>query len=137
MPKKPISEIECIGATHASQLKLAGIRSIEGLLKRCSTVNGRKEVARISGIDEALILRWTNIADLCRVRGIGCEYADLFERAGVDTVKELRLRVAKNLHEKIAAVNDEMKLIRNLPSIRKLNEFVEQAKIMEDVVSYH
>ncbi|HQG46775.1 MAG TPA: DUF4332 domain-containing protein, partial [bacterium] len=97
-----IADIEGIGASMSQKLKKANIKTVHGLLQAGATKKGRKELAESSRIDEAVILKWVNMADLYRVKGIGKQYAELLEKAGVDTVKELRARNAENLVAKLA-----------------------------------
>lgn len=131
-----ISSIEGIGPKNSEALNGAGIKTTEGLLKEGASKAGRKKIADASGIDEKKILRWVNMADLFRIKGVGEEYSDLLEAAGVDTVKELRNRNAANLHAKMTEVNEAKKLVRSLPSAEKVAEWVEQAKGMEPMVTY-
>ena len=129
-------EIEGIGPVNAEKLGAAGITSIEGLLESGSTPKGRKEIASKSGISDAHILKWVNHADLFRVKGIGSEYSDLLEASGVDTVVELAARNAENLTKKMAEVNAEKKLVRQLPSLKQVSAWIEQAKALPRAVSY-
>ncbi len=132
-----ISEIEGIGPAYAEKLKKAGIRTVNTLLKKGATRKGREEIAKATGLDSSLILKWVNMADLFRIKGIAGEYAELLEKAGVDTVKELRNRNAENLHAKLAEVNAEgRRLVRLLPSLSRVKSWVEQAKKLEPVVTY-
>lgn len=131
-----ITNIEGIGNVYAAKLNEAGIKSISGLLKKCATKTGRKDVAALTGLDESLILKWTNIADLYRVKGIGSEYSELLEKAGVDTVKELKNRVPENLHAKLKEVNTEKNLVRSLPTLKRVEAFIEHARKLDAVVSY-
>ena len=95
MAKYKIEEIEGIGKVHGPKLQAAGIKTVAGLLAGGQTPKGRKELAEATGIDGTLILKWVNMADLFRgVKGIGPEYSELLEKAGIDTIKELRHRVA-------------------------------------------
>ncbi|MGC8857153.1 MAG: DUF4332 domain-containing protein, partial [Anaerolineae bacterium] len=84
-----IMDIEGIGEKYAEKLRAAGIRTTEALLQKAATAKGRKEMAAQTGIEESKLLEWVNRADLYRIRGIGSEYSDLLEAAGVDTVPEL------------------------------------------------
>jgi len=129
-------DIEGVGAVYAAKLKDAGIETAEALLKAGATPKGRKEVAEKSGITEKLILTWVNHVDLFRIKGVGEEYADLLERAGVDTVPELAQRKAENLLEKMTAVNDEKKLVRRPPMLSMVVDWIEQAKQLPRVVTY-
>src|SRR3990170_940848 len=125
-----------IGETHAKQLKKLGISTNYGLLERGRTPKGRQEIAKKSGISEKLILEWVNQADLFRLKGVGEEYSDLLESAGVDTVVELAHQEAENLYEKLVAVNQEKKLVRKLPTLEQVKSWVEQAKKLPRVVTF-
>jgi len=136
MANKKLSDIEGIGPSYAKKLQAAGIRSVSGLLKQCASKSDRKKVALASNISESTILKWANMADLYRVKGIGSEYSQLMEKAGVDTVKELKMRVPKNLHDKMVEINTKKKLVRQLPSLSKVESFVKQAKSLGAKITY-
>ncbi len=129
-------EIEGIGETYAVKLKDAGVTSLENLLKKGATKKGRKELEDASGISGKLILRWINMADLFRIKGIGEQYSDLLEAAGVDTVPELAQRKAENLHAKMVEVNEAKNLVRALPSLSAVESWVASAKELPRVVTY-
>ena len=131
-----VSDIEGIGPVNEKKLNEAGIKSVNGLLKSCCDKKGRKSVSEASGIDESQLLKWANMADLYRIKGIGSEYSELMEAAGVDTVKELRNRNADNLHAKMVEVNAAKKLVRQLPALSKVKDFVEQAKGLDPVITH-
>src|SRR5512140_391661 len=99
-----IADIEGIGPVTAEKLRAAGVRSTKALLERGGSAKGRKELAEAIGMDPSKVLEWVNHADLYRVRGIGSEYSDLLEEAGVDTIVELANRVPENLLEKMVEV---------------------------------
>jgi predicted flap endonuclease-1-like 5' DNA nuclease len=132
----PIEKIEGIGARHGAKLKAAGIKDTLALLEACGTAKGRTEVAAATGLDASLLLHWANRADLMRVSGVGEEFSDLLEAAGVDTVKELCTRNADNLAAKIAEVNQARKLTRALPPAARVADWIEQAKKMEPKISH-
>lgn len=123
-----IEQIEGIGPTYGDKLKGCDIITTDDLLAKCAPKAGRVEVANDTGISETLLRDWANMADLMRIKGIGEEYSDLLEEAGVDTVKELRNRNAENLAVKLAEVNEEKNLTRNVPSESTVQGWVEQAK---------
>jgi predicted flap endonuclease-1-like 5' DNA nuclease len=129
-------DIEGVGEVYAQKLKDAGIKSTEALLKAGATSKGRKTIAEKTGISETLILEWVNHVDLFRIKGVGEEYADLLEEAGVDTVPELAQRNPANLFEKIVAVNTEKKLVRRLPVPSQVNDWVDQAKRLPRMIEY-
>jgi predicted flap endonuclease-1-like 5' DNA nuclease len=129
-------EIEGIGEAYAAKLQAGEVKSLEGLLEKGSTKQGRKALEEATGITGKLILRWVNMADLFRIKGIGEEYADLLEAAGVDTVPELAQRKAENLHAKMKEVNEAKKLVRALPGLSVVESWVAHAKELPRTVTY-
>ncbi|MEI6510357.1 MAG: DUF4332 domain-containing protein, partial [bacterium] len=123
-----LKEIEGVGEVYAQKLKEAGIDTTDELLEKGATPKGRKEIAAHAGISDKLILEWVNHVDLFRVKGVGSEYADLLEEAGVDTIPELAQRKADHLLEKMTAVNDTKKLVRRLPTLDQVENWIRQAK---------
>jgi predicted flap endonuclease-1-like 5' DNA nuclease len=100
------------------------------------TSAGRKDVAAKAGISDKLILEWVNHVDLFRIKGVGEEYADLLEEAGVDTVVELAQRRADNLLSKMTEVNDSKNLVNKMPALSQVEDWVAQAKKLPRAVSY-
>ena len=133
---KQIKEIEGIGPTYAEKLANIGINTVHALLDKGCTTSGRKELAQKTNIPESLILEWVNMADLFRVEGIGEEYSDLLEEAGVDTVVELSKRVPENLHAKLKEVNEQKKLVRQLPTLDTVKKWIEKARTLPRIVEY-
>ncbi len=131
-----IIQIEGIGKMYAEKLKEIEIATTEVLLERGATSKGRQEIANSTGISNKLVLRWVNMADLFRIKGVGEEYSDLLEAAGVDTVPELAQRNPENLHVKMSEVNEVKKLVRQLPSLPQVTEWVMQAKDLPRVMQY-
>jgi predicted flap endonuclease-1-like 5' DNA nuclease len=131
-----IISIEGIGPVYAAKLAKAGILTVEGLLKKGCAGKGRKELAESTGIDQTLILEWTNRADLFRIKGVGAQYSDLLEKAGVDTVVELAKRVPANLYAKMVEVNKAKNLVNAMPSLKQVENWVKQAKELPRVVTY-
>ncbi|MEL7561607.1 DUF4332 domain-containing protein [Dehalogenimonas sp. 4OHTPN] len=131
-----IAKIEGIGTKYAEKLNMAGIKTVEALLEKGASRKGRKDLAEKAGISEALVLEWVNRADLFRVKGIGEEFSDLLEAAGVDTVKELALRKPDNLMLKLVEVNEQKKLVRRMPYPAAVADWVKQAKELPRVVEY-
>ena len=131
-----LEKIEGIGDVYAGKLRAGGIATIEALLEAGASPKGRKDLAEKTGIGDALILEWVNLADLFRIKGIGEEYSDLLEEAGVDTVPELAQRNADNLYAKMAEVNAEKNLVRKLPAASQVAGWVKQAKALDRVVTY-
>jgi predicted flap endonuclease-1-like 5' DNA nuclease len=131
-----IKKIEGIGPVFAEKLAGAGVKTVDGLLKAGETPALRKELAEKSGLTAHQILEWLNHADLFRIKGIGEEYSDLLEEAGVDTVVELATRNAAHLLEKMTLVNAEKNLVRRLPTLGMVTDWVEMAKCLPRKISY-
>lgn len=129
-------KVEGIGEGYAQKLAEAGISTTQALLAKGASPQGRKEIAEKTGITQKLILRWVNHVDLFRVKGVGEEYADLLEAAGVDTVPELGQRNPGSLYQKLVEVNQEKKLVRQLPSEIQVEDWVEQAKQLPRKITY-
>lgn len=134
MPK--IVDIEGIGPVYAKKLTDAGIKTTDELLSSGATAKMRDELVKKTGIEAKLILEWVNLADLYRIKGVGQEYSDLLEEAGVDTVVELAKRVPDNLHMKILEVNEKKKLVNRVPPLSSVKDWVEQAKKLKRLVEY-
>jgi predicted flap endonuclease-1-like 5' DNA nuclease len=128
--------VEGIGDVYAARLKEVGINTVEAFLEAGKTPQGRKAIAAKTGISDVLILEWVNRVDLFRIKGVGEEYSDLLEAAGVDTVPELAQRNAENLHGALVAVNEEKKLVRQLPTLSQVSSWIQQAKALPRVVTY-
>lgn len=131
-----LKDIEGIGEKHADNLTKAGVTTIEKLLEKGATPKGREEIEQATGISHTLLLGWVNKADLFRIKGIGEEYSDLLEAAGVDTIPELAKRVPENLYKKLLEVNEAKKLVRHLPTLTQVTDWVEQAKKLPRVIFY-
>jgi len=131
-----LETIEGIGSVYGEKLREKGIGTVEALLEAGATPAGRQELEEKTGIGHALILEWVNLADLMRIKGVGEEYSDLLEEAGVDTVKELRRRVPENLYRAIVEVNEAKELVRRLPTLKMVADWVEQAKTLPPKVTY-
>ena len=129
-------DIEGIGEIYAAKLKPVGATTVEKLLELGSTPKGRKDLAEKSGISDTLILKWVNHCDLIRVKGVAGEYSELLEAAGVDTVPELAQRNPENLVAKLQEVNAAKKVVRNLPVLSQVTDWIEQAKKLPRIINY-
>jgi predicted flap endonuclease-1-like 5' DNA nuclease len=131
-----IEELEQIDSITAEKLRSVGINTVLKLLENTKTTKQREEISNKTGIDVSQILRYTNMADLFRVHGIGREYSDLLEHSGVDTIIELSKRDAINLTEKIEEVNNEYKFVKKLPSLNEVQDWINQSKELERFLEY-
>ena len=131
-----IREIEGIGDASAEKLEAAGIKTIEAFLEAGATAKGRDDLAEKTGLAEKNILKWVNRADLDRVKGIGTQYADLLEAAGVDSAPELAQRNAANLLVKMDEVNASKNLVNKLPSEDQVQGWIDNAKTLPKIVTH-
>jgi len=132
----PISTIEEIGVDEVTALKSVGIRTTDGLLEAAKSPKGRKLLAASAKLDEKKLLRWANIADKLRIKGMGKEYAGLLREAGVDTVKELKYRNPAKLAQTMAEANKKRKMVRFLPSEKLVTRWVEHARKLPQKITY-
>ncbi len=132
-----IIEIEGIGPSYKQTLKeRAGITTTEALLEACKTPQRREELAAKTGFAEATLLKWANMADLFRIKGVGEEYSQLLEVSGVDTVVELAKRNAENLYAALKEANDRKPMVRRLPTLGQVQDWVKQAKALPRMLKY-
>jgi predicted flap endonuclease-1-like 5' DNA nuclease len=131
-----LMDIEGIGKSHAEKLKAAGAETTTALLQMGATKAGREKLAADTGISEKHILEWVNHSDLERIKGVGWEFSDLLEEAGVDSVPELAQRNAESLHAKLTEINDKKNLVNRLPSAAQIAEFIAEAKTLSRIVTH-
>lgn len=131
-----VIDIEGVGEVYASKLIQAGVETAEEYLEMCATPAGRKSLAEKTEISPTLILKWANHTDLFRVPGVGPQFAELLEAAGVDTVKELRHRNPASLAAKLEEVNEVKKLTRRVPSEKEVAKMIDAAKELEPKMTY-
>ena len=128
--------IKGIGPVYAEKLKAVGIETPQDMLAVGATLKGREELAEKTEISFKLIAKWTREADLYRIKGVGQQYANLLDVAGVNTVLELAQRNPDNLHQKLIEVNQEKHLVHEVPSLNNVKDWVAQAKELPRVISY-
>lgn len=131
-----IQDIEGVGPSYSKLLAKAHINTVESLLDTCCNESGRQELSKQTGLSENMLLKWVNMADLMRINGVGGEFAELLEAAGVDTVKELRHRNAESLAEKMKEINSQKHLTRIVPSAKTVSGWIEQAGKISAVVTH-
>ena len=131
-----VIDIQGVGPAYAEKLNAQGIINCDQLLEAGKTAKGRKELEEKTGINGKLILTWVNHCDLYRIKGVGPQFAELLEAAGVDTVKEFGHRVAANLVAKMTEINEQKHLTKVVPTEAQVQAMIDQAKELETVVSY-
>ncbi len=135
-PRGDLLEIEGIGDHYLSKLNAVNLYWQAELLEQGATKKGRVEIAEKSDIAEKLILRWVNHIDLIRINGIGPQFAELLEAAGVDSVPELAQRNAENLHAKLVEVNAARNLVGRDAALNEVTAWVQEAKTLPRVVTH-
>jgi predicted flap endonuclease-1-like 5' DNA nuclease len=132
-----IEEVEGIGPAYAEKLTAAGVATVDQLLERGAKPSGRQSIADATGISAMLILEWVNHADLWRINGVGSEYSDLLEAAGVDSPAELAQRNAANLAQTFQDLDAARpNWIRQIPSEATISGWIEQAKGLPKLVEH-
>lgn len=133
-----LTTIEGIGPAIEAKLNAAGISSVESLLKICCDRKGREQTSKACGIESGKLLRFANHADLMRISGIGGQYSELLEAAGVDSTTELKARNSENLAKKMQEVNSAgaKRLVRQVPSVKQIDAWIRQAKSLSKVITH-
>lgn len=131
-----IDEIEGIGPANKEKLAAVEIKTTDDLLKLCADKKGRDATSEKTGLTTSQLLKWADMADLMRIDGVGRQFGELLKAAGVDTVKELRTRVAENLTSKLAEVNAEKKLAKAVPAVSVVQDWIDKAKETEPLITH-
>ena len=131
-----ITDVEGIGPKYKDRLHAADIQTTEDLLREGKTPSGRNKLSAAAGISTSMLLEWINHADLMQVRGVGSEYADLLEDAGVDTVPELARRSAANLTAAMKDFNEDNEAVRRTPTLETVQDWIAEAKSMGRSIEY-
>ena len=131
-----IIDVEGIGPAYAEKLAAVGVKTTDDLLQRGAKPKGREDLEAATGIGHAFILKWVNRVDLYRIKGVGSEYSDLLEIAGVDSPAELAHRNAANLTESMAEANAARNLVRRLPTLAEVTAWIEESKTLPKVVEH-
>jgi predicted RecB family nuclease len=127
----PIHTIEGIGPVYSSKLHTVGIATVDALIERCGSILGRKEVAALTGLREHQLDRWVRTADMMRLKGVGKEFSQLLEAAGVRSVSTLGMRDPEQLCGRLAEVNEQRKLARRTPALHEVSAWVGKARSLE------
>ena len=132
-----IDEVEGISSGYAQKLSAAGVSTTDDLLDKGSKPSGRDRLAETTGISGKLILEWVNHVDLMRIPGVGSEYSDLLEAAGVDSPLELARRNAASLATTFKDVDAARpNLVRRVPSEETVAGWIESAGKLDRIVEH-
>lgn len=136
MANYKIEDLEGVGKVRGEKLRAAGIKDTDSLLAASLTPKQRADLAAKASVSAKRVMKWTNMADLYRINGVGSEFAELLEAAGVDTVPELAQRNAANLAAAMAAANERKKLTRRVPTEADVAKWIDQAKKLPRTLQY-
>ena len=131
-----IQEVEGIAYEHAKELSKAGVLTAEDLLREGATPQGRKDIEYVTRLSHKLILKWVNMVDLFRIRGVSGEYSELLQVSGVNSVPELAERNPEHLYSKMVEVNSKRNLVRKMPSEKMVASWIDKADNLPRIVEY-
>ena len=132
-----VVDVEGIGPAHAQALASIGIATTDDLLRAGATHDDRERIAVATGISGKLIRDWVDKVDLMRVPGVGPQYSDLLEAAGVDSPAELAQRNPANLATTIQEVVAERPgIVRRVPTEADIAGWVAEAGKLPRVVHH-
>ena len=134
---KKIEDVEGIGPAYAEKLAAVGIKTTDDLLAAGAKPYEREKIAEATGISSRLIREWVDGADLMRVPGVGPQYSDLLEAAGVGSPAELAQRNPANLAETVQeVVAARPGIVRRVPSEAEIAGWIEEAGKLEQIVEH-
>lgn len=129
-----IGQIEGLDPKSATRLRKAGVRTTEGLLKEAAGRRGRSDLAERANLDPDHLLGWCQHADMMRIKGIGGEYAELLDAAGVTTIRSLARRNPSTLLQAMAELNERKRIVRRMPTASMVGQWIELAKQTDPLV---
>ena len=132
-----IDDVEGIGPAYAEKLAAVGIKTTDDLLAAGAKPYDREKLAESTGISPKLILEWVDKVDLMRISGVGPQYSDLLEAAGVGSPAELAQRNPANLAvtvQEVAAARPG--IVRRVPSEAEIAGWIEAAGQLDKVVEH-
>jgi predicted flap endonuclease-1-like 5' DNA nuclease len=124
----PISKIKGIEASVQEKLEAEGIRNTDQLLEHSRTPQQRSELAHKVGTTSAALKELANRADLMRLKGVGADFSNLLEEAGVNSCKELQHRSAENLYKTLVDLQSTKHIAHHAPTQAQVTEWVSEAK---------
>lgn len=131
----PVEQIEGVGKIYAKKLRSIGVRQTHDLLDLCRDAEGRDRLAKYLKVSSKEVSRWTSMADLMRVSGIGGQFAELLEAANVSTIEDLMNQKGDQLAQRLNEINNKKNMARNVPDSSRVGEWVKQASKMESYVT--
>src|SRR5947209_14261203 len=124
----PISKIKGLSPDIQAKLEAEGIRNTQQLLEHTQTAKQRTELAHQVGTTALVLKELANRADLMRLRGVGGDFSNLLEEAGVNSCKELQHRVPEKLHQTLVELHTSKKIGHHAPTLAQVTEWITEAK---------
>jgi predicted flap endonuclease-1-like 5' DNA nuclease len=132
---RDVKTIEGIGSLRGRLLNGMGVRTVDDFLSVGSTRVGRQRIASRLGVSYRMVLSWLQRGDLLRVKGVGSQYSELLESAGVSSVADLSSRDGLVLWRTLRGVNREKRLVRRVPPRETVEMWVYNAKKLNPIIS--
>ncbi len=120
---------------EATSLRRARVRTTSTFLQIAASRSGRALLSKETGISSPKLLHWAKRAELMKVKDLGRDYADLLEASGVESVGDLKRRNSESLHEVIMKVNNKTQIVNRLPSEKRVNGWIEEARTISTIVT--
>ena len=132
----PISKLRGVPPTVRLRLKSQRITTCGQLLLTAGEAAPRAALLETTGIDEGVLLRLVQRADMARIRGIGTVFGLMLEELGIADVEQLARRDPAELHAALRAYNLEERLARRSPTMEEVVEWIDTARTLPVVVTY-
>lgn len=125
-----ISKLRGISVITRRKLKRHGITYTDQLLAVAGAFGPRRRLSRDADIDEEVLTRLVERADLARINGIGAIFADMLNWLGVNRVSELAGQDPTELHRRLQTLNAEERLARRAPTLDEVGDWINQARAL-------
>ncbi len=130
MSTDSISKIKGITPELQQKLESEGIRHTDQLLEHTRTPKQRNDLAHKLGTTAPTLKELANRADLMRLKGVGGDFSNLLEEAGVNSCKELQHRSAEHLHTALVEIHNSKKIAHHAPTLAQVQEWVAESKTL-------
>lgn len=125
-----IGSIKGITPELKGKLEADGIKNTQQLLEHTQTAKQRTELAHKTGTTAIVLKELANRADLMRLKGVGGDFSNLLEEAGVNSCKELQHRLPEKLHQTLVDLHTSKKIGHHSPTIAQVTEWIAEAKTL-------
>ncbi|MFN7928710.1 MAG: DUF4332 domain-containing protein [Blastocatellia bacterium] len=116
-------DVEGIGPAYEKKLANGGVTSRAELLGADLSA-----LATSSGIGEGLLKKWVSQVQLAQLEGLSDQDAEILVAGGINSVQDLAAAHADILNGTLIAINAEKNLVKEVPSVLQIKNWIEQAK---------